>query len=122
MMKNIDENNFDALSMAWGAGGVDVDPKQVLHSSSAVKGGSNHIGFKNDEVDRLIDEARAELDKKKRIPLMRKVYKTIADAAPYVFMFNDRYTLYGHSSNVVLPKLTFKYEIGWTYWWSAKAK
>ena len=118
IMKNIDESNFDAAALGWGAGSIDVDPKQIWHSSSAVKGGSNHIGYKNPEVDKLIDEARLELDKKKRIPLMRAIYKKIAEDVPYAFLFNGKYVLYAHSTKVAMPKPTLKYGVGTQYWWA----
>jgi microcin C transport system substrate-binding protein len=117
MLKNIDDSNFDAIAMAWGAGSVDLDPKQIWHSSSAVKGGSNFIGYKNPEVDKLIDAARAELDKKKRIPLLREVYRKIAADVPYAFLFVDKDTLYARSSKIGVPKDTFKYRIGEDFWW-----
>lgn len=120
MMKAVDESNFDAIAMGWGAGSVDNDPKQIWHSSSAVKGGSNFVGYKSPEVDKMIDEARAEMDKKKRIPLLRKVYAKIADDAPYAFLFNDKFVLYAHSTKVAMPKPTFKYDIGTNYWWSGQ--
>lgn len=118
IMKNVDDENFDAVALGWGAGSIDVDPKQIWHSTSAVKGGSNHIGYKNPEVDKLIDEARQELDKKKRIPLMRAIYKKIAEDVPYAFLFNGKYILYAHSTKVAMPKPTLKYGVGTQYWWA----
>jgi microcin C transport system substrate-binding protein len=128
MLKNMDESSFDAVWAGWGAGDVDLDPKQVWHSESAVKGGSNHIGYKNPEVDRLIDQARLELDKKKRIPLMRKIYKTIAEDVPYAFLFVDRYKLYAHTARMKMQKPTMHFGtprdggVGYDYWWTEEAK
>jgi peptide/nickel transport system substrate-binding protein/microcin C transport system substrate-binding protein len=115
-LKLLDEGKFDAVSLAWSTG-IEFDPKQQWHSSSAVPGGSNFIHYKVPEVDKLIDQARAELDRKKRIPLLRKVYERIANDAPYVFMFNEKYDLYANSSKVGKPADTFKYGIGSDYWW-----
>lgn len=120
--KNLDEGNFDGVTLAWGAGAVDVDPKQIWHSSSAVKGGSNFIGYKNPEVDKLIDEAREELDKAKRIVILRKVYAQIASDVPYAFWFNPQFELYAHTAKVQKPKETFKYDVGVDYWWAQPAK
>ncbi|RYZ76943.1 MAG: peptide ABC transporter substrate-binding protein [Proteobacteria bacterium] len=119
MLKAMDEFNFDAITLRW-TGSVDPDPKQIWHSASAVKGGSNVVGYSNPEVDKLIDEARMELDKKKRIPLLRTVYKRIAEDAPYAFLFVDKYVTYAHSTKVAMPKPTYKYDVGTTYWWSAQ--
>jgi microcin C transport system substrate-binding protein len=128
LLKKVDEadsgnpnNGFDAVALAWGAGSVDIDPKQIWHSSSIGKGGSNFIGYRSPEVDKLIDTSREELDKKRRIPLLRKVYAAIAADAPYVFMFNSKFVLYGHTAHTKSPKPTYKFEIGRKFWW-AEAK
>jgi peptide/nickel transport system substrate-binding protein/microcin C transport system substrate-binding protein len=117
LMKVLKEGNFDATALAWGGGVVDLDPKNVWHSAS-IGEGSNFIGYRNPEVDRLIDEARAELDKKKRIVLYRKVYELIAADVPYAFLFNDRYTLYAHSTRMRMLKPTYNYRVGTEYWWA----
>jgi microcin C transport system substrate-binding protein len=116
-LKLLDEGNFDAVALAWGGGDITWDPKQIWHSSSAVAGGSNFINYKNPEVDKLIDEARQNLDEKKRKKLLATVYEKIAADAPYVFMFNERYDFYANSSKVQMPADTFKYDIGADYWW-----
>lgn len=116
-LKLVDEGNFDAVTMAWGGGSVDPDPKQIWHSSSAVAGGSNFIAYKNPEVDKLIDEARVEPNKAKRVAMLKKVYAKIAEDAPYAFLFNDKYAFYANSSRMGMPAETFKYEIGRDYWW-----
>jgi peptide/nickel transport system substrate-binding protein/microcin C transport system substrate-binding protein len=116
-VKFLDEGNFDAVALGWGAGSVDLDPKQIWHSESAVKGGSNFIDYKNPAVDKLIDAARGELNKKKRIQILRKVYRQIAEDAPYAFLFNERYALYGHTSRIKMEKPTRTYAIGLSRWW-----
>lgn len=116
-IKMVDEGNFDAVAMAW-QNPYEWDPKQIWHSSSAVPGGSNFINYKNSEVDKLIDQARFEMDKSRRVKLMHKIYELIADDAPYIWMFNDRFTFYATSDRVEKPADTFKYEIGHNYWWA----
>jgi microcin C transport system substrate-binding protein len=116
-LKLVDEGNFDAVTMAWGGGSVDPDPKQIWHSSGAIPGGSNFIAYKNPEVDKLIDDARVEPNKAKRVTLLKKVYAKIAEDAPYAFLFNDKYSFYANSSRMGTPAETFKFEIGTDYWW-----
>jgi microcin C transport system substrate-binding protein len=115
-VKLLDDGNFDAITLQW-SGVVDYDPKQIWHSANAVKGGSNFIGYKNPKVDQMIDAAREEMDKKKRIPMMRAVYKQIADDAPYAFMFNDKFDLYGQTKRMGKIKPTYTYSIGRDYWY-----
>lgn len=116
-LKLVDEGNFDAVTMAWGGGSVDPDPKQIWHSSGAVPGGSNFIAYKNPEVDKLIEEARVEPVKAKRVKLLKEVYRRIAEDAPYAFLFNDKFDFYANSSKVGMPAETFKFDIGKDYWW-----
>ncbi len=116
-LKILDEGNFDAVSLAWGGGTVEPDPKQIWHSSSAVAGGSNFIAYKNLEVDKLIEEGRLEGNKAKRIAVLKKAFEKIADDAPYVFMFNDKFEFYATSSRLAMPAETFKYDTGKETWW-----
>jgi peptide/nickel transport system substrate-binding protein/microcin C transport system substrate-binding protein len=120
LLKNVDEGKFDTVAMAWSAS-VDPDPKQIWHSASIGGGGSNHIAYSNPTVDKLIDEARLIPDRKQRIAKLKKVYQIIADDAPYIFMFNRKYSTYGHSARVNKPSDTFQYDIGTAYWWSGKS-
>lgn len=116
-IKQTDDGSFDAVTMRWGNGSVDPDPKQIWHSASAEKGGSNFINYKNAEVDKLIDEGRMTLDKPKRIVLLKKAYEKIADDVPYLFLFSDRYQFYATTAKVEKPGDTFIYDIGLDTWW-----
>jgi len=115
-IKLLDERNFDAVRLAWGGGSVDIDLKQVWHSSSIPNGGSNFISYSNPEVDKLIEESRRILDKNKRMVLLQKAHRLIAEDYPYIFFTNSVYTLYAHTKRVVKPKDTFNYSIGQEYW------
>lgn len=122
LLKNLDERKFDAVSLGWGGGSVDLDPKQIWHSDSMKDGGSNRVGYSNKEVDKLIEEGAAELDKKKRVKIYRKVYAMIAEDAPYAFMFNDKFILYAVNKQIGLPKDTYKFAVGTDYWWMTNGK
>ncbi|MCC7441818.1 MAG: peptide-binding protein [Bdellovibrionales bacterium] len=116
-VKLLDERKFDAVALAWGGGAVDYDPKQIWHSESIANAGSNFIGYSNPEVDKLIDEARELMDKPARIAKMRRVYEAIAEDAPYVFLYVDKYDLYGRTARMKTVKDAYKYGIGTSYWW-----
>lgn len=118
-VKALDERKFEAVTLAWTGGSVDNDPKQIWHSKSAQKGGSNFNGYSNPEVDRLIDQGRAEVNKKKRIKIYKKIYRLIAADAPYAFMFVPKYTLYAYRNRVKQEKPTYKYGLGSSLWWLA---
>lgn len=113
--KKLDERSFEAATLAWGGGSVQWDPKQIWHSQS-INGGSNFISYSNPEVDKLIDEARITMDPEKRKPILHRVYKLIAEDAPYIFLFNRKFDVYGYQDGLWRPKDTFNYTVGTTYW------
>ncbi len=119
-IKALDERNFEAVRLAWGGGSVDWDPKQIWHSSSIENKGSNFVGYSNEKVDKWIDEARLILDKEKRKKVLNKVYKEIAEDYPYAFLFNTKYTFYGHTKRAKRHKDTYTYGVGLGKWWLEK--
>lgn len=119
-LKLVQEKKFSAVNLGWGAGSVELDPKQIWHSASARKGGSNFISYSNQEVDRLIDEGRGEMDRVKRIRIFQKVYRLIAEDYPYLFLFSSPFQFYAHSKKVKKEKDTYTYGIGTRYWQISK--
>ena len=116
-IKLIDEGQFDAVTLGWGAGSIEWYPKQIWHSASIKNQGSNFIGYNNPEVDRLIDRADKELDRSKRIQILRKVYKMIVEDHPYTFLFSPRYGFYAYSNRMEMEKPTYKYGVGVERYW-----
>lgn len=116
----LDEQNFEATTLSWAGGSPEEDPKQIWHSASAIKGGSNFISYKNPEVDKIIDTAREEMDPAKRKVLWQKFARIIAEDQPYTFMFNRKFELYVVSSKIGAVKPTYTYDIGQLYWYSAE--
>jgi ABC-type transport system substrate-binding protein len=114
-LKLLDEKKFDALRMAWGANSIDWDPNQIWHTNSA-KGGSNFISYSNKEADRLIEKARNTLDRDKRIKMMKRVQKLIAEDYPYVWYTFKPKSMYGYNDRILREKDTYKYGIGSSFW------
>jgi len=110
------DKSFDAAILGWGAGSIDLDPKQIWHSSSSQKGGSNFISYFNPEVDALIDRGRSKLDKQERIKDFKKVYRLIAEDVPYIFLFNSRKGFYGVNKRIETHKPVRNYTKGLLYW------
>src|SRR3989344_5643248 len=77
-VKLLDEKKFEAVRLAWGGGSVDIDLKQIWHTSSSQGAGSNFISYSNPEVDRLIEQSRKTYEKEQRIPLLQKAHALIA--------------------------------------------
>lgn len=89
-LQPIQSHEFDACMLGWSLS-IDPDPYQLWHSSGADKqGSSNHVGFKNAEVDELIEEFRVTFDKKMRIKMLRRFQEIIFEEQPYTFMFMSK--------------------------------
>ncbi len=117
--KALDERNFDAVTLAWSPGASDADwhPRQIWHSDSIANKGSNFISYSNLTVDQLIDSAGLEMNPARRNMMLKKLYRIIAEDVPYTFMFNPRYHFYAHSRRVKMVKPTYRYSIGYKFWW-----
>lgn len=118
-IKLLDERKFEAVRLGWSGGAIEWDPKQIWHSDFA-KSGSNFVGYKNPEVDKLIDEARITLDEEKRTVILRKVYKLIAEDVPYAFFFNSKFQHYAYTKRMKMEKDTYTYGVGLDFWWIQK--
>ncbi len=85
--KKIDERAFDCYFMGWASLSFEQDPYQIWHSSQAdLKSGSNYVGFKNPEADRLIEQIRREFDPAKRNELCHQFQQLIRREQPYTFL------------------------------------
>ncbi|HEX3036368.1 MAG TPA: peptide-binding protein [Thermodesulfobacteriota bacterium] len=90
----LNERKFDAVTLAWSMG-VESDPYQIWHSSQS-EAGSNFVGFENKEADRLIEQARTEFNREKRIELYRKFSRIVHEEQPYTFLFCRKSTVAVH--------------------------
>ena len=85
------ERNFDAVTLAWSMG-VESDPYQIWSSTQAEQG-SNFVGFVNEEADSLIEAARKEFDREKRIEMYRRFSEIVHEEQPYTFLFCRKTTV-----------------------------
>lgn len=86
-VQRLDQKKFDVVSLAW-ALPLDPDPTQIFHSSGAdIESSSNHISFKNKEVDELLGKLRECFDQKERIRICHEIHRILSDEQPYTFLF-----------------------------------
>jgi len=79
--------NFDATVLGWSLG-YEQDPYQLWHSSQAdQKGSSNSVGFKNTEADAIMEAARVEFDRRKRIDMYHRFHEILHQEQPYTFLY-----------------------------------
>jgi peptide/nickel transport system substrate-binding protein len=83
--KRLREHSFDACTLLWGGGPRD-DPTQIWHSKST-KGGSNYVGYRNPEADKLMEDARVILDGEARSAMYRKLHRILYDDQPYTWLY-----------------------------------
>lgn len=82
----IQRRDFDATSLGWSDPDFQDDPYQIWHSSQ-INGGSNYVGFRNAEADRIIETARQEFDLKKRVAMYRRFHEILHIEQPYTFLY-----------------------------------
>ncbi|MEW6752605.1 MAG: peptide-binding protein [Candidatus Latescibacterota bacterium] len=82
---------FDTVILGWSGGVVfPPDAYQIWHSSQADASGSNHVAYRNAEVDRILEEYRREFDVEKRRVLYQRFQEIIYDEQPYTFLWTQR--------------------------------
>ena len=74
------------LSFMLGTGEPDILLSTLLSSEQAAPNGINTGGYSNPEVDRLIEEARREIDPERRGEIYAEVAGLIIEDAPWVFV------------------------------------
>lgn len=93
MLQKLRKRDFDACMLGWGTSWSKGDPFQIWHGSQAdVQDSSNHVGYRNVEVDKLIEQLRVTLDEQKQVELYRKIHRLIYDDQPYTFLFSEKAT------------------------------
>lgn len=83
--KRLRTHEFDACTLSW-VGDARGDPTQIWHSSS-IEGGSNYVGFRNAEADRIMEDARVLFDEKARNALYRRFGAILHSEQPYTFLW-----------------------------------
>jgi len=90
MIQRMDERAFDAFTGGWVLG-WESDLYQIWHSSQAdLPSGSNRIGFRNPDADRIIVEARSTFDPAARTALFHRFHAMMHEEQPYTFFFSGR--------------------------------
>ena len=89
MIDLLDSRNFDAITLGWSSG-VETDIFQMFHSTQIDGGGDNFVQFRNAELDTLIDQARAEVNEQRRMPIWHKAERILHEQQPYTFLMRRK--------------------------------
>jgi microcin C transport system substrate-binding protein len=120
-MRDMDAFNFDVTWAAWG-GSIFRDPESMWLSSEADRPSGNNItGFKDPQVDALIERQKTMFSITERNAICREIDKRIAAAVPYVLLWNIDATRLLHwdtfgMSDTVLSKYGDERSL-LGYWW-----
>ncbi|MBK7858347.1 MAG: hypothetical protein IPJ65_06935 [Archangiaceae bacterium] len=87
-IKRLREQDFDACSLTWSNADPVQDDFPTFHSSQAGKSGSNFVGYRNPDVDRLLEQIREEFDDGRRAALERQVHRALYEDQVYLFLTN----------------------------------
>lgn len=121
-LKRMEEKQFDAFTAGWGLP-WSTDPYQIWHSSQAdVPKGSNRVGFRNKEADRIIEQLRGTLDIEGRKALFREFHRIVHAEQPYTFVLIPKipFCRRSHIHNVIYAKERPLQNL--LPWWSARAE
>ena len=102
-IQNLNSRNYDVCCLGWSSS-FDPDLYQVWHSSQIAGEGSNHISYKNTELDKLLEEMQVCFDMPERIALGHRIARLLHEEQPYTFLFfpNSLTALSGRYRNVQL--------------------
>jgi peptide/nickel transport system substrate-binding protein len=106
MIDMLNKHDFEAITLGW-TGGLEGDLYQIFHSSQIEGAGNNFISYRNAELDRLIEEARATVDEEKRMPLWQAAEKELYEDQPYTFLMRSKTLIFidRRIKNVVKTKV-----------------
>jgi peptide/nickel transport system substrate-binding protein len=85
----VTKSNFQTTIQ--GTGG-NVDPDTWLYETFHTGGGKNYMSYSNPEVDKLLEQGRAEADREKRKGYYDQAQTLIAQDAPMAFLYNMKQT------------------------------
>lgn len=82
----IDKRRFEAVILGWTLG-QDPDIFDIWHSSKTAGKQLNFIGYKNPELDSLLEAGRRTFDRIERKEIYFKVQEILAEDQPYTFLY-----------------------------------
>ena len=92
LMDKGNEGELDLWNLGWGSGGVQhphYTMYQTLHSSEWPPRW-NFGWYKNEQVDKLLDEGVRTVDREKSIEIYHKAQEVIAEDLPYLYLVNEK--------------------------------
>jgi peptide/nickel transport system substrate-binding protein len=86
LKNHVNKGDFDAIVLGWSLGNS-FDQYQIWHSSQTNPEQLNVVGYKNPEVDNLLESIRQEYRREKIIETAGRMQSLIYHDQPYLFLF-----------------------------------
>ena len=114
-LQDLIKRRFQMFQIGWIADYP--DPENFLDILFHSESKNNHTGFSNEQVNKLLEQARVEKDEAKRFQLYSQAEQLILDQAPWVPLWysGEQYVLikpYVHDyflAQLIIPKMRFVY-------------
>ncbi len=124
--KRVDDHDFDMIWAAWGASRL-RDPESMWSSKTADEiATQNYPGVKDQEIDRLIELQKTEMDAGKRNEILRQIDARLVDIMPYVLLWQSGSNRLLYWNKFGTPTTVLgKYDgadSALVYWWHDAAK
>ncbi|MFK7930896.1 MAG: ABC transporter substrate-binding protein [Myxococcota bacterium] len=106
------QKDFDLILSTWS-----FDRNEDVYEQFHSNGARNFVGYSNETVDALLDEARGAVDPQQKKVLLRRVHAAVSADAPMVFLWTlDSYAAMSTKvKNVVVhPFYFFTFSRNWT--------
>ena len=77
---------FDTVLLGWSLS-LTPDPYLLWHSDNDKPGAFNFVGYRNAEVDRLIERMQTTVDRKRLSAIWKAIFAKVAEDDPYLFLY-----------------------------------
>ncbi len=98
MMDKVDKREYDMFNAAWSLS-TDPDPSGLFAISQDVPGGFNNVGWRNEEADKLLKEAKETTNQEERKKIYDKWQLKFTEDLPYLLL-DDSQEMFASSSRV----------------------
>lgn len=79
-------HKFDAVLLGWGLSAT-PDPYLFWHSDNDKPGGFNLVGYKNEKMDRMIEESQGIVERERLAGIWKEMFAMVVEENPYLFLF-----------------------------------